>query len=473
MADDEAPEPVDTQHVALQRAKDLLADLDKPPPEVNAARGAETRLRTYVPTPGPDGTTLVLGEAFPGASYRGLGVVTSGNMVMTATSAASTLTLSAPSQVLIQSAEANLYAVARKSIVVAGAGDASLLSTKGITIAAGWEKDTWYSGVASKDPILESPDSYRKTMADITAKWGDRDGLVALANIGKTVATDACGTKLWEKIYSGMLGVGPAIVDYLAGPQVTIHAPAGYLLGTDQFGAIYAGAGIDMVAAQTSVVGILDAELFAGNNAALTGGRDVSVSALWSAGVISYYKSTEIACRKGDVEIYGKGIRIGTVTAAPVGTAKFTRANQQPTRAIYVAAVENIVLTTGADQRPPPDGIHLASHQDIEQRAKQAVTVEAGERVEIGLKDQAVSVKLQKGKPQVVLQAGESGISVDEGSVALVGPQPGGLRVRGRGAAEVEVSKSQVTIGFGSNSKKLVITPNGLTYANRTIVVKP
>ncbi|MCC7539494.1 MAG: hypothetical protein IT379_24930 [Deltaproteobacteria bacterium] len=462
------------QDAAIQHSADVLKAFDTTPPSVNGVAGTEQRLKIHVPTPHGDakGTTMALGAALDSISHTGFGVATWGHVTVDARNDDSHMILKAEGEVLVQSVQSNLYVLADKTAMIASAADASLLAAGALTIAAGWAPDEPWRGVAGKEPVPKGAVGYKKKMADIVEYWGGMDGKVALASAGRAAAVDLCGTNWWEKAYSAF-GIFIDGMDYAADPQINLFAPTGYLLGTDKFGAMYAGVGIDIAAPGVSITGLLDAEVFAVQNAGLTAGRSAGVSGLLSAGVVSYQTGTEIASRLGSVEVYGETIQIGGLLPAPVGFKQILSRNSQlPTSELRVESAGKLIVATG--QSLPSgvsDGMYFVSHESIEQRATKRLKYSGGVEVVAHAGDPQKAVE----NPRLELRASPASAALGIKDVKVAVTAQDGVTIQHGADATIRVTATEISLGFGAGpAKRLVIGSGGtLEFGAKAIVVKP
>lgn len=453
------------QDQAIKQSADILKSfVDTGPPSVDGSKGANQRLRIWVPTPGDLGTSLSMGKEFPNTSFQGFGVGTSGHIVMEGKAEDSKITIQAPGEVFVHSSNAPLYLVSQGPAVLASATSANLLSTEAVTIAAGWPREPTKKAVSGPSPPQEDHTEYTERMSAISKQWGEWDTTMAYLGMVKTGICDGLLGKGLDRLWGG-IGVVAGYLDAAADPSVVIHAPKAFVIGSEQFGAVYARIGVDVVGTFAGLIGAKDAEVFGGHNASIMGGINASLSAGHEVTVAGW--ETEVAARSGLLKLLGGAVQIGKPTSDHL---------QSATKVVAIEAATAIGLSVpdpfpaGMDGSPAVEpGIHLVSHKPITQRSEKHVAVSAAEKVMVWAG--AKGAEGAADDPKITVNKQLERIDLEAQSAAVEITHRGGIKLEYAGAT-VLLTKTQITIGFGRQN--LVITSAGaLEYGSKAIWVKP
>lgn len=454
---------------AQRKLSDFLARMNSGNvvPDPDDQTGANQRLSMRIPTAGqPTGTIISAGKGGP-ASFDGYAVKTIGHVAMTAEGgvAASSMTLQANGQVMVQSDQASLFLlstapatlastsvtnVAGAGVVIAAGGGAPV---KMIPITSGEAKSSSTSagaGAGTPDSVAGASDAAKST-SDKWKSWDDalssttrtRDELRRTMDPSR--AATFAPPKAQTDAKSSLVDANKAGDKSAAGSGgLVLHGEKTVLVGTPGTGAFRAAEALTISSKTLASIAEQDAEIVVGRNLSST----ISGTSSWLAkgrlDVVSHEGILHIATRTGELlEIQGKSLAVGEIAPSDP---------QLETQHVHVRAKTHVGIATDVDpSRGQKDaGVHIDSHAVIEARSASTVTIQAKDSVTLKIGDAQIDLVVDK-QGKIELRAKSATLALGDRDGAELGH---------RGTKLIKGTSDRVTMGTGPSDKLEIAAGN-------------
>lgn len=445
-----------------------------PPPDEHV--GASQRLTMSIPTSGqPTGTVISAGKGGP-SSFDGYAVKTIGHVAMSAEGgvSASTMTLQANGQIMVQSDQASLFLLSTAPATLASSSVTNVAGA-GVVIAAGGGAPVAMvpigtgggggggggSGGADTPSSVESAADAASAASDA---WGGWDAAISEATDARDAlrrtmdparATAFAAPQAGPDAQSSLVDANQAGATSDAGAGgLVLHGEKSVLVGTPGALSVRAGESLTMSSHTVAMIAEEDAELVAARNWSATVSGNSSVLTKGRVDVVSHEGVLHVASRTGEaVEVQAQAIAVGEIAPSEP---------QLETRSVHVRAKTHVGLATDVDpSRANADaGIHLDSHSVIEARSASAVTIQAADTVTLRIGDQEIDLVVDK----------QGKIELRAKSAKLALADRDGIGVEHRGVPLIKGTSSRVTVGT-SPSDKLEIASGSVALKGGSIKI--
>jgi hypothetical protein len=441
--------------------------------------GYATRLHISVPKAS---TEMTLGRGINGTTYNGFGVSTTGDIFLNARGSADTvgstssLWAQAIGPVVIQSLSGNIYSLSKGANVMMGAGGATVASSAGVVIAAGFNADP------IGDPDLnqqqapfptDKADEVAKSILKAATVGAAFDSVIALSTgirttigFAKSVRTGQFTNKYGLAaltLFSAAGGFAGGIMGTISNanankekpdasinvPGVSIFGNGGVLICSPAFTGIYSLAGLVLGSLFPFTVG-LDVESYGYKSATMTGYRNATVQ--------SHSKTTIQS--DGDVEISAEGSGGGGIPSFGIGWLERAKASTAlnwlrvgKTKAGVVAMKGNAVYLGKSPSRFQDTATALS----ILGVARTILFTDESSDTTMSVNDQGIAAL--KARTKVYAHSGAYALQVEPTKVSLGRPAvPLGPPVY----PAVAISDTSINLNFDATTK---VTLNASGYA--------
>lgn len=423
-----------------------------PPPEDTL--GAHQRLQMRVPTAGQEDGTIISAGRRSSASFDGYAVKTNAHVAMSAEggAAASTMTLQANGQLMVQSDQASLFLLSTAPATLASTSVTNVAGA-GVVIAAGGGAPVKMvpvdGGAAEKPAVPESAAGAADAAQAAADAWSGWDDAISSATSARDELRRTMDPERATEYAAPAQGEGAKAVLVDANQQgaksdggaggLVLHGEKSVLIGTPGTGAIRAAESLTISTKTLASIAHEDSELVAGRHFAATVAENASLMAGKRVDVVAHEDVLHLASRTGEgVEIEGKALAIGEIAPSQP---------QVITDEVFVRAKKHVSIGTDKDPERA-DGVHVATHDVIVAKSDATVTVEAADTVTLKIADKEIQLVVDKG--------GTIQIKTKDALVAL--GDSNGVGLSHRNKELVRAKSDKVTVGTGPSDKLEIAT---------------
>ncbi len=438
-----------------------------PPPEDTL--GANQRLQMRVPTSGQEDGTIISAGRRSSASFDGYAVKTNAHVALSAEGgvAASTMTLQANGQLMVQSDQASLFLLSTAPATLASTSVTNVAGA-GVVIAAGGGAPVVMvpidGGSAEKPAVPESASGAADAAQAAADAWSSWDDAVSNATSARDELRRTMDPDRAADYAAPAQGASAKSVLVDANQQGTqsdggagglvLHGESSVLIGTPGTGAIRAAESLTISTKTLASIAHEDSELVAGRHFAATITENASVLAGKRVDLVAHEDVLHLASRTGDgVEIEGKAIAIGELAPSDP---------QVITDNVFVRAKKHVSIGTDKDpdRAQSADGVHVLTHDVIVAQSDATVTIEAADTITLKIANEDIEVVIDKG--------GSIHLKTKDAMVALADSNGVGLSHRNKEL--VRAKSDKVTVGTGP-SDKLEIASGSVQLKGGTIKI--
>jgi hypothetical protein len=427
--------------------------------------GANQRLSMRIPTAGKPAGTIISGGKGGPASFDGYAVKTIGHVAMTAEGgvAASSMTLQANGQVMVQSDQASLFLLSTAPATLASTSVTNVAGA-GVVIAAGGGAPVKMIPITSGDGkssgtapgagagVPESVSGASDAAQSTSDKWKGWDDALKSANSARDDLRKTMDPARAAAYVSPVAGTDAksSLVDAnkagdksaAAAGGLVMHGEKTVLIGTPGTGSFRAVESLTLSSKTVAMIAETSGELVVGGPYSSTISGTSSWLAKGRVDIVSHEGILHVATRTGEaVQVQGKALAFGEI--APEDP-------QVITEHVHVRSKTHVGIATDVDpSRGKKDaGIHMDSHAVIEARSASTVTIQAKDSVTLCIGDQEIDLVVDKAG-KITVRAKTATLELDQGN---------GATISHRNTKLITGMQGKVMVGTGPSDKVEVLS---------------